>query len=233
MSRPLHEAIRARLAEEILSGARPPGSKLPGETELAAEWRCARATAGRALSALAQAGLVERRRRGGTTVARRTVQQTVLEIADVAAEIEKAGQAYGFQKLALRESGAGEAEMARLDVAEGAPVLQVIGLHLADGVPHALEDRLINLTVAPEASRERFEDTPPGAWLLGHVAWTEAEHDILAVAADSQTAKRLGIPSGSACLVLERRTWLAGQTVTFARFTYPADRRRFTARLRA
>lgn len=73
MTRPVHEAIRASLEQAILSGALPPGSKLPTETELAARWGCARMTAGRALNALAQAGMVERRRKAGTVVARRTV----------------------------------------------------------------------------------------------------------------------------------------------------------------
>ncbi|HYE44239.1 MAG TPA: UTRA domain-containing protein [Caulobacter sp.] len=229
---PIHELIRAQLEQEILSGERPPGSKLPNETELAAEWRCARMTVGRALNALAEAGMVQRRKRAGTFVARRGVQETVLEIRDVATEVRAQGRDYAFRRLARRESGAGPEQMTRLGVAEGAPVLLVLGLHLADGEAHALEERWINLTAAPAAAQERFEDAPPGAWLLQHIPWTEAEHEIAALAADGQTAKRLGVPVGTALLALERRTWLSGQFVTFARFLYPADRQRFTARLR-
>lgn len=232
MNLPLHETIRAKLADDILAGRLAPGARLPTETELAAEWSCARMTAGRALNALAEAGMVQRRKRAGTFVARRGVQETVLEIRDVAAEVRAQGRDYAFRRLARRESGAGPEEMARLGVPEGAPVLLVLGLHRADGEAHALEERWINLTAAPEASRERFEDAPPGAWLLAHIPWTEAEHQIAAQAADSQTAKRLGVSTGTALLALERRTWLSGDCVTFARFLYPADRQRFTARLR-
>lgn len=232
MSRPLHEAIRAKLAEDILSGRLPPGAKLPNETELAAEWSCARMTAGRALNALAEAGMVQRRRRAGTFVARRGVQETVLEIRDVAAEVRAQGRSYAFRRLARREFGAGPEEKSRLNLPEGAPTLLVLGLHLADGEPHALEERWINLNAAPDAARERFEDAPPGAWLLAHIPWTEAEHQIAAQTADSQTARRLGVSTGTALLALERRTWLSGDCVTFARFLYPADRQRFTARLR-
>jgi GntR family histidine utilization transcriptional repressor len=232
MNLPLHETIRARLAQDILSGVLKPGQKLPNETDLAAEWNCARMTVGRALGALAEAGMVQRRRRAGTFVARRTVQETVLEIRDVAADVRALGREYAFRRLARREAGASADEATTLGVPEGAPILLVIGLHLADGEPHALEERLISLGAAPAAAQERFEDQPPGAWLLTHVPWTEAEHAITALAADGQTAKRLGISVGSALLCLERRTWLSGVCVTSARFLYPAGAQRFTARLR-
>ncbi|MDB5470052.1 MAG: yvoA 2 [Caulobacter sp.] len=232
MNLPLHETIRARLEADILSGRLKPGEKLPNETDLAAEWGCARMTVGRALSALAEAGMVQRRKRAGTFVARRTVQETVLEIRDVAADVRASGRDYAFRRLARREAGASADEAAALGVPEGAPVLLVVGLHLADGEPHALEERLISLDAAPAAARMRFEDEPPGAWLLTHVPWTEAEHAITALAADGQTAKRLGIPVGSALLSLERKTWLSGACVTAARFLYPAGAQRFTARLR-
>ncbi len=232
MTQPLHEAIRARLEADILAGIYKPGEKLPNETQLAAEWNCARMTVSRALGALAEAGMVQRRKRAGTFVARRTVQETVLEIRDVAAEVRSTGREYAFRRLARREDAARAEEAAALGVAEGAPILLVIGLHLADGQPHALEERLINLDAAPAAARERFEDDAPGAWLLTHVAWTEAEHAITALAADGQTAKRLGISTGSALLCLERKTWLSGACVTSARFLYPAGAQRFTARLR-
>ena len=232
MTQPLHEAIRARLEADILAGIYKPGEKLPNETHLAAEWNCARMTVSRALGALAEAGMVQRRKRAGTFVARRTVQETVLEIRDVAAEVRASGREYAFRRLARREAGASAEEAAALGVKEGAPVLLVVGLHLADGQAHALEERLINLDAAPAAARERFEDTAPGAWLLTHVPWTEAEHAITALAADSQTAKRLGISTGSALLSLERKTWASGACVTSARFLYPAGAQRFTARLR-
>ncbi|RYF94195.1 MAG: UTRA domain-containing protein [Caulobacteraceae bacterium] len=232
MSQPLHETIRARLEADILEGRFKPGEKLPNETELAAEWDCARMTISRALGALAEAGMVQRRKRAGTFVARRTVQETVLDIRDVAADIRASGREYSFRRLARREAAASAEDAAALGVAEGAPVLLIIGLHLADGQVHALEERRINLDVAPAAGRERFEDEAPGAWLLAHVAWTEAEHVISAVAADGQTAKRMGISTGSALLSLERKTWLAGDCVTSARFLYPAGAQRFAARLR-
>jgi GntR family histidine utilization transcriptional repressor len=109
-------------------------------------------------------------------------------------------------------------------------MLTVSTLHLMDEVPEAYEQRLINLATVPEARDEPFADDPPGTWLLRRVPWTDAEHIVRAVNADSAMAKRLHIETGTACLVLERRTWQAGAFVTEARITYPGDRHRLVGR---
>jgi GntR family histidine utilization transcriptional repressor len=62
------------------------------------------------------------------------------------------------------------------------------------------------------------------------VPWTDAEHIISAAPAEAAIAARLAIKRGAACLVIERRTWLGGDTITFARLTYPGDRHRLTSR---
>ena len=60
--------------------------------------------------------------------------------------------------------------------------------------------------------------------------WTEAEHRIRAEPADGGSAHRLAIPAGAACLVIERRTWLAGAPVTHVRLIYPGAARELVAR---
>jgi GntR family histidine utilization transcriptional repressor len=103
-------------------------------------------------------------------------------------------------------------------------------LHLMDEVPGALEHRIINLAAVPEAREERFAKVPPGTWLLRRVPWTDAEHVIRAVNADGAMAKRLQVSTGAACIVLERRTWQAGNLVTEARIAYPGERHHLVGR---
>jgi GntR family transcriptional regulator, histidine utilization repressor len=55
------------------------------------------------------------------------------------------------------------------------------------------------------------------------VPWTEAEHRITAVSATTREAKALGVPKGAACLSVERRTWRAGETITFVRQLFRGD----------
>jgi GntR family histidine utilization transcriptional repressor len=95
-----------------------------------------------------------------------------------------------------------------------------------------LEERWINLTTVPEAASLPFDDISPNHWLVSHVPWTEAEHTISAINADAGLASALGCPAGTACLLLERRTFLDDQVVTFARLTHPGSRHRLTERFK-
>ena len=62
-----------------------------------------------------------------------------------------------------------------------------------------------------------------GEWPPGARVPTEAEHRIAAVAADRETALRLDLHLGEACLKLERRTWADGRGVTWAWQTFPGQ----------
>ncbi|MEU9818319.1 GntR family transcriptional regulator [Pseudonocardia alni] len=81
MTEPLHRRIRHALEEEIHSGRLVPGSRLPTEHELRAEYGVSRATAQRVLNDLASSGLAVRRRRAGTFVADLTPQLDLLAYA--------------------------------------------------------------------------------------------------------------------------------------------------------
>ncbi|MET3238677.1 DNA-binding FadR family transcriptional regulator [Bradyrhizobium japonicum] len=59
----LYKRIRADIENRILTGEWPPGHRIPFEHELVARYGCSRMTVNKALSELAQADLIERRRR--------------------------------------------------------------------------------------------------------------------------------------------------------------------------
>ena len=226
---PRYREIHAALRAKIVSGTWPPGFKLPSEPELARTFDCARMTIGKALSALADKGFITRRRRAGTTVNAPRPQETVLEIHDIEAEVRAAGHEYRYECLARRARPAGADDVAVLGVPIGTPVLEITGLHRADGRPHALEERLINLQAVPDARRERFTRVSPGGWLLSRIPWTEAEHQISALNASNEIAQRLEIARRKACLCIERRTWCQGERVTYVRLIYPCDHHRLVA----
>lgn len=208
-----------------MSGEWPPGHRVPPEHELMGVYRCSRMTVSKALSALAAAGLIVRRRRAGSAVAPPGRERAVLEIQDFALEAARAGAVYTFEIL-RRAVGPPDAAFAQhAGLRSGAEVARVDTLHLTDGTPVALEERLINLVAVPEARQERFLCMPPGTWLLQRVPWTEAEHIIQAVDADGALARLLRVDPGAACLVLERRTWKAGALITEVRITYPGSQR--------
>jgi GntR family histidine utilization transcriptional repressor len=227
---PLHLRIRAEIEGRILSGEWPPGHRVPFEHELMRRFRCSRMTVSKALSALAARGLITRRRRAGSVVAAPPGERAMLEIQDFAAEASRAGRDYRHEVLARRIGKANRPETASLELEPGTRLLRLITLHRMDGVPSALESRVINLAAVPEAEGESFAAEPPGTWLLRRVPWTEAAHVVQACAADAASARHLDVPRGLACLVLERRTWQSGRLVTEARITYPGDRHRLVGR---
>lgn len=195
-----------------------------------ARYGCARATASKAVEALAAAGLVERRRRAGTFVARPPIQSAVLEIPELRAEVSGRGQMYGYALLSSRRRRPNRHDPNESVLGSAVAVLDLLCQHFADGKPFAVEERLINLDVVPDAARADFRAMAPGAWLLDHVAWSEAEHKIGASGATAPMAGRLGIEPGGACLTLKRWTWRAGEPVTFVRQTFPAEAFEVSAR---
>ena len=230
---PLWQQIRRALIRPISEGLWPPGTKVPKEYEIIARYGAARMTVHRALRSLAAEGLVARKRRFGTIVADRPPERPVLEIWDIGAEVERFGGHYSFEILTRALLGSDDARAAPLDAEPGTPLVFLRVRHFADGEPLQIEDRLINLSVAPSAAAETFADTTPGAWLVANVPWSDAEHIILAEGASPEMAKLLDIRAGSAGLVVERRTWTDGVPITWARFVHPGDKRRLVGRFRS
>ncbi len=187
-----------------------------------AEYGCARMTVSKAIAALAQSGLVERRRKAGTFVARPRVETAVLEIPDIGGLIQARGESYRFELLArkIRQPSADPGEDGLLVEGE---VLWLEGVHMADSRPFALERRIIALQQVPDAITADFDTVAPGAWLLAHVAWTYARHRIGATSVDALDARKLEIAKGAACLQVERWTWRLKDGVTFVRQLFPGD----------
>jgi GntR family histidine utilization transcriptional repressor len=226
----LSQRILADITDKVVSGDWPPGRRIPFEHELAAEYQCSRMTVNKAMTQLARSGLIERRRRSGSFVARPRSQAAILEIHDIRAEVLALGRPYRYELAARRVRRAGAADREHLDVAAGSGVLELSCRHFAGKKPFCLEERLISLAAVPEAAEESFAETAPGPWLLARVPWSAAEHTIRATAAGPVTAASLDVATGSPCLVVERRTWSAEQPVTFVRLTYAGDSHALVAR---
>lgn len=217
--------IRADLEHRIRSGALRPGTRIPFEHELVAQYGCARATVGKALASLARAGLIERRRKAGSFVAHPHSEAAVLDIPDIGAAVAARGGGYRFELIARVESKADTDAFA-----PGTGLLRVEGVHHAIDGPFAHELRWISLAAVPDARGEPFDGVAPGLWLLNHVPWSEAEHRISAIGAPSEVAARLQLARGTPCLRLTRTTWRNGEPVTYVRQTFPGDRYDLIAR---
>nr|WP_295524865.1 UTRA domain-containing protein [Novosphingobium sp. Chol11] len=223
MPLPLGRRIRADIEAQIKGGHWPPGYRLPTEQELQTRYGCARATVGKALSALADAGLVERRKKAGTIVATPRAHTAVLTIPDIAEVMAARGQAYRFELTGRAVRAVDPASSnERALMAHGA-MIALAGMHHADSSVFALERRVISLAQVPEAESEPFVRQAPGTWLLQHIPWTRARHRICAASLAAEDARALGLPEGSACLRLERWTWRELAGITYVEQTFAAD----------
>lgn len=217
MKQALHDKIRSDIEAAILSGAMPAGSRLPIETELMAQYGCARMTVNKAISALVAAEMVERRKKAGSFVAQPKMHSMVLDIPDLEAEVAARGQRYEFRLISREVRRADDQLVLEQQLGGGGDLLAIAGVHLANGAPLGFEQRLVSLSAVPDMAQQSFAELSPGAWLLKHVPWTEAETRIAAVNADALLAGHLEQPLGQACLFIERRTWRGDVGVTWVR----------------
>jgi GntR family transcriptional regulator, histidine utilization repressor len=194
---------------------------------------CARMTVNKALSALNNAGLVERRKRAGTIVARRRTESLVLDVPDLPVEIARRGQSYRFEQIERHVRNAAKSDPDEQRLAGGGQLLAVNGVHYADAAPLAYEERLVSLAAVPDIAAADFAHEPPGSWLLHHIPWTEAEHRIGATAAPEAWAGLLRIAAGTACLTVERRTWRGDEGITLVRQHFVASQYQLVARFGA
>ena len=226
----LHQRILTDIADRILSGEWPPGYRIPFEHELMAQYRCSRMTVSKVLTHLANADMIERRRKAGSFVSRPHSQSAVFEIPDIKAEVSALGLPYSFDLLIRRRRKSSQVDRTTLDLKSPGPVLELVCCHYAGRQPFCFEERMINLAAVPEAAEENFAAQAPGSWLMSHIPWTAAEHRIQATEASAPAADALKLAPGKPCLVIERRTWSADHTVTFVRLTYPGSLHELIAR---
>ena len=218
----LHDLIRGEIEERIMSGDWLPGYRIPYEHDLKARYGCSRMTVSKALSTLVEIGLLERRKRAGTFVAAPTAHRAALDFKDIRADIIESGRRHTFELIDRDERTASASDKKMLSI-KGGKVLSLTNVHYADDRPFALERRLINLTLVPDAGTADFGTIPSGAWLLAHVPWSDAHHRVSAVSANGETALRLGLPSGRACVSLERWTWRLPERITYVHQVYAEE----------
>ena len=215
------QRIGSEIEARIASGEWKPGHRIPFEHELVTQYGCARATVGKALTALVRAGLLERRRKAGTFVAYPHVQSAVLDIPDIGKAVAERTGSYHFELLTSnmrKDNGVSG------NFASGTHLRHLTGIHQGQDAPFAFEDRLISLASVPEAADADFSRTSPSTWLIRTVPWTQARHRISAVGANVEVSTHLAIPRHTPCLLVERWTWRTGEPVTYVCQTFRGDR---------
>ncbi len=218
------EEVRDTVLARIRARHWAPGAVIPGEEALAVEFGVARATVNRALTELARAGIVERKRRAGTRVAALPVRRATFDIPVIRAEVQGRGQTYAIRL--IREEHARPA----LDIAlrlgwptQGGEALGRMicleTLHLADGAPFAHELRWLNPQVLHDPAPD-FARISANEWLVAHVPFFTGDIAFSAEAAGEEVGRAMGLDPATPVLVTERCTWGEVSPVTWVRLTH-------------
>lgn len=211
------QQVQQAVIDRIRAGHWPPGHQIPNEADLARELGCARATVNRALRALAEEGLLERRRRAGTRVAPLPVRQARLRIPVIRAEVEAAGRRYGYR---LLHRARDPLPAALRPLFPDGEMLHLIALHEADCAPYVHEDRWISLTVIPAAAGADFAALSANEWLVANAPVSDGEIAYTAGAATAAEARMFGCAEGTSLMRADRITRHDGRTVTRVALTF-------------
>ncbi len=222
------QAVQDEVRRRIHAREWRPGDQIPNEADLALEFGCARATVNRALQALADTGLLDRRRKAGTFVAQHPVRRATLDIPIIRHEIENQGLTYDYQLLRRNRKRPTLNVRKKMQIGPDAAVLHVTSRHLAEGKPYVYEDRWVNIHSVPAILDVDLAHQSANEWLVTHAPFTAGDIAFSATTASRQEAKLLGIKAGDALFVIDRITWDNEMAITSVRLTFATGYRMHT-----
>ena len=169
------------------------------------------------MQALADSGLVERRRKGGTTVRADPVTRATLDIPVIRREIEDTGQTYSYRLISQTTATTPVAIARNFGIPGPRDMLRVRALHLTDGRPFVFEDRWICPDTVPEIHAVDLSAESANEWLVVNRPYSRCDLNIYAQSASREDAKLMGTGEGEALLIIERTTWIDASPITSVR----------------
>ncbi|HYF94845.1 MAG TPA: GntR family transcriptional regulator [Symbiobacteriaceae bacterium] len=228
---PLYAQVKEALVRQIRSGKYQPHHLLPAERELMEQFDVSRITVRRALSDMANEGLVYRKVGRGTYVAAEPIVETLTELVGHLEELQRRGLKPDVQLVeqGYREpspevahalgSAKGVYYARRLIRVEGTPLL-ILDICLPDDMGFAFDVRQIT-------------EIPIHEVLERHgVNAFAAEQRVTARSLHMWEAEMLGVTTGSPALEVVRTEWNAsGRGMLWTRAIYRGDRYQYIIRL--
>ncbi|MEP1444606.1 MAG: histidine utilization repressor [Paraglaciecola sp.] len=225
-AQPRFVQIKSALLDKIEHGEMRPGDKVQSENQLAELFGVSRMTARRALTELVTEGILARSQGLGTFVSDSRPMSSILEIRSIDDEIIQRGHLYANKVLTVDTVTATEQQCVWLGVATNSVVFHTKVVHLENGLPIQLEDRIVNPELAPQYIQQNFTLTTANHYLSKIAPLTEAEHSVEAILPNNELANILDIATSQPCLKISRRTYSSKGVVSYARLYHPGNRYR-------
>ncbi len=226
-SQSLVTRIRSLILGRIQDGSWPSGYKIPSEAEIMAQFSASRMTVHRAIKELAAEGHLYRERGRGTFVAGKVPRSQLLVITDIADEISGRGGSYFCECRFLAREPRTPLTSYVFGAALAGDIARSTVVHFENGLPLQLEDRWVDLQMAPGYLQVDFSTTTAHRYLMAVAPLQRAEHELTAVLPEPAQQDLLAIQANEPCLLLRRKTWSEGQLVSYAELLYPGSRYSF------
>lgn len=223
--------IKQYICEKIESGQWLEHSKVPSENELTEQFSVSRMTARRALQELTEQGLLVRSQGSGTFVATFKSQSSLLEIRNIADEIQDRGHQHHATQLALQAVEVNEEMAILLALKPGDKAFFSSVLHFENNAAIQLEQRFVNPKLVPHYLTQDYTQITPHEYLSSEAPLTEATHEVEAILATQDICSALAIPATTPCLQVKRRTWSTQGVVSVAILTSPGNKYRLGSHL--
>ena len=206
--------------------------RVPSENELVEICSVSRMTARRALDELTEEGILYRVQGRGTFVAPKKLHTPLLEIRNIAAEVESRGNSYTNELILLQKEQCPSHLLNRFALAEGDEIFHSIMVHKENDKPIQIEQRYVNPKAAPEYLKQNYQQITPNVYLSDVAPLTEAEHHIEAREADPYMRVTLKLQENEPVLCIDRITWSQETLVSFCQLYHPASRFSLTGRFK-
>jgi GntR family transcriptional regulator len=206
-AQPLYESVRARVIDRLHSGHWSPGDRLPTEAQLASEFGVGIGTIRRAVEALVAEGVLLRRARRGTTVARHSDEHRFdiyFSFVDATGKpIRLSAELLHFKKEAANPTVAKALRLERR-----ARVARIDNLRLLDGAPLMLDRIWVSLDHFGDLRADQFAARPSSIYGFYQEQYglsvVRVLEDLGACVADSHLAGVLQIAEGDPLLRIQR-----------------------------
>ncbi len=226
---PLYIQLQQLLREAIQQKLLAASDAIPPERDLALEYDVSRITVRKAIGGLVEEGLLTRRRGAGTFVAAR-VEKVFSRLSSFSEDMLSRGRTPSSEWVSRAAGTVTPEEAMVLGLSPGAPVLRFQRIRFADAVPMALEFTTIEGSCL--TGIEAVDDSLYAALDRVGNRPVRALQRLRAVPFRGEHARMLGVDTGHAGLLIERRGFLRdGRVVEFTQSFYRGDAYDFVAEL--
>jgi GntR family transcriptional regulator len=199
---PLHHEVSLVLADEIERGRLRRGTPLPPERALCEQLGVSRVTLRKALSTLAEQGLLSPSHGRAWFVTDSTLGELPNLLQSLTEQAEARGLKAASRMMRATVRGTSLDEADQLEVAPGTPLFEMHRLRLLDGLPVAVDHVRIPLDVCPALATADFGAVSLYQTLEAHgVMLYRCDFVIQAMSADAALAEALEVPLATPLLL--------------------------------